>query len=193
MIRENVFLPKAILVDERRYTYQERMFIYFWVSRTLSHDFNFDMTQYASFRGFPLHSCASNLRSILKRLKSRQFLSYVINKDQIFVHFDESFNISNSQESVYLKKDEINALDSIVSLRLFELLCYICDKSCSVTVSADELKKLLGIGPEMYGSNSAFYSRLVKPSLKNISNSTRIMVKADFTCDEVTFYVLSEI
>ncbi|MCP4884801.1 MAG: RepB family plasmid replication initiator protein [Flavobacteriales bacterium] len=179
-------------MDERRFTYQERMFIYFWVSRTLSHDFNFDMTQYASFRGFPMHSCASNLRSILKRLQERNFLTYVINKEQIFVHFDESFNISDPKNSVYLKKDEINSMPSVVTLRLFELLCCLSDKSCSVTISADALKKYIGIHPTMYGVNTAFFSRLVKPSLKNISQVTRIIAKATLSGDNVVFYVLSE-
>ncbi len=180
-------------MDERRFTYQERMFVYFWASRSLSHDFNFSLSQYASFRGFPLHSCSTNLRSILKRLKSRRFLSYSIKKDNIFVHFDESFILDSKGKSIYVTKEEINALSSVVTLRLFEFICCICQDSCSIKLNIDSLRKYLGIEDNMYGTNYAFFSRIIKPSIENISRLTRITLNAEFDGDKVVFYALFQI
>ncbi len=177
-------------MDERRFTYQERMFVYFWASRSLSHDFSFSLSQYASFRGFPLHSCSTNLRSILKRLKSRCFLSYSIKKESIFVHFDESFALNSKGKSVYIKKEEINALSSVVTLRLFEFICCICQDSCRIKLSIDSLRKYLGIEYNMYGTNYAFFSRIIKPSIENISTLTRITLNAEFDGEKVVFYAL---
>lgn len=192
MIKENIVLPSSILIDDRRFTYQERVFIYFWASRSLSHDFNFKLDQYATFRGFPIHSCSTNLRSILKRLRARDLLTYSISKYDVFLKFDESFNLDLNSNTVYIKKTEINALESVVSLRIFEILCCISTYSYCVKVSISALKKMIGIKPSMYSVNSLFYSRLVKPSLDNISNSTRIKVTSVLNGDHLTFYVLSE-
>lgn len=191
MINENLILPISILLDERRFTYQERMFVYFWASRSLSHDFNFSLSQYASFRGFPIHSCSTNLRSILKRLKSRNFLTYSIKKDDIFVHFDESFILDSKGKSVYITKEEINGLSSVVTLRLFEFVCCICQDSCSIKLSIDALRKYLGIEQNMYGTNYAFFSRIIKPSIENISRLTRITLDAEFDGDQVILYSIS--
>lgn len=193
LIKENIVIPTSILIDERRFTYQERVLIYFWSSRSLSHDFNFNLSQYATFRGFPDHSCASNLRSILKRLTTRGLLIFSINKDEVFVKFDQSFNLDLTGSMVYIKKNEVNALQSVVSLRIFEILCCISTYSYCVKVSVSSLKKMIGINPSMYGINSLFYSRLIKPSLENISSSTRIKVTSYLEEDYLTFYVLSNI
>ncbi len=192
MIKENIVLPISILIDQRRFTYQERMFVYFWASRSLSYDFNFDILQYAAFRGFPLQSCSTNLRSILKRLKQRKLLEYSINKDAIFVRFDKSFHLDSNGEVIYLKKNEINALDSVVSLRVFEILCCISLFSFCVKVPIDTFKTMVGIKPAMYGTNAAFFSRLIKPSLKKITQHTRISVTSKFDGEDVTFYVVSQ-
>lgn len=191
MIRENIVLPSTILIDNRRFTYQERVFIYFWASRSLSHDFNFTLVQYAAFRGFPSHSCASNLRSILKRLNARNLLTFSISKEDVFVKFDSSFNLDPNGSSVYIKKSEINALESVVSLRIFEILCCISTYSYCVKVSIHSLKKMIGIKQSMYSVNSLFYSRLIKPSLENISHSTKIKVASSLDGDYLTFYVIS--
>lgn len=193
MIRENIVVPVSILIDDRRFTYQERVLIYFWSSRSLSHDFNFNLGQYATFRGFPYHSCASNLRSILKRLSARGLLSYLISKDEIFTKFDESFNLDLNGSTVYINKNEINSLESVVSLRIFEILCCISTYSYCVKVSVSAFKKMIGIKPTMYSVNALFYSRLVVPSLENISSSTRIKVTSYLDDDYVTLYVLSNI
>lgn len=191
MIKENIVIPTSILIDDRRFTYQERVLIYFWSSRSLSHDFNFNLGQYATFRGFPYHSCASNLRSILKRLSTRNLLTYSINKDEIFARFDKSFNLDLNGSTVYIIKNEINALESVVSLRIFEILCCISTYSYCVKVSISAFKKMIGIKPSMYALNSLFYSRLIKPSLENISSSTRIKVTSYIDDEYITLYVLS--
>lgn len=192
MIKENIVLPTSILLDERRFTYQERMFIYFWASRSLSHEFNFTIPQYALFRGFPLQSCASNLRSILKRLRNRKLLTFSISKDDVFVVLDQSFNLSNHDSSIYINKNEINSLPSVVSLRIFEILCCLSVNSFSITMPIDAFKKMVGIQPAMYGTNASFYNRLVKTSLIEISDNTRISVKSEFDGESLMLYVVSQ-
>ncbi len=191
LIKENIVLPSSILIDDRRFTYQERMFIYFWASRSLSYDFNFNLGQYATFRGFPIHSCSTNLRSILKRLRARGLVTFSIRKDEVFLKFSDSFNLDINGKTVYIKKSEINALESVVALRIFEILCCIDTYSYCIKVSIEALKKMIGIKPSMYSVNTLFYSRLVKPSLENITVSTRIKVTSELEGDHLTFYVLS--
>ena len=66
--------------------------------------------------------------------------------------------------------------------------------SFSVCMPIEHFKAKIGIEPNMYASNIAFYNRLVKPSLLSITQSTKISVQSEFEKkkENLTLYVLSE-
>lgn len=193
MIKENIVLPRSILLDQRRYTYQERVFIYFWASRSLSHEFNFSILSYAAFRGFPVQSCVSNLRAVLRRLHMRDLLKYKINKESVWVMFDPSFNLDQNSSTVYMQKNEINALSSVVALRIFELLCSLDVHTFCAKIPVESFKNMVGVQSNMYGTNSSFFVRIVKASLKNINENTKIRVQGEFDGENIILYAVSKL
>lgn len=187
-ISEDVYIPRSILIDHRSFTFQERLFIYFWASRALDNKFYFTYQQYMSFRDFPDISGRNNLRTLLKRMKQRELLDYSKFEDGYVVTFDQSFSMSDPLLFKF-KASTINSL-SILQLRLLEIIYVMSSYSFCFSISLVRLLNLLGVGCKADSTAIRYFHSVVKPSLIKLSNIDTMRIKCEMLDGMVKIYVL---